>query len=102
MTTGLKPLGTPVVAPNPVVFPGQVTVFFGLSAPAREVRLTVVTVANRKVIDIKKTGPFVPGNPSVKLDLVDAQGKPLSNGLYYFSVTPDGTARKLGKFVVLR
>jgi hypothetical protein len=85
-----------------VAIPGPVTVYFRLSAPAREVHLAVVTVANRKVIDITARGSFATGNQSVQLLLVDSQGKTLSNGLYYFYVTADGTPRMLGKFVVLR
>jgi len=66
------------------------------------VHLVVVTVANRKVIDATRRGAFIPGNQSVPLPLVDAQGKTLSNGLYYLYVAADGTPRMLGKFVVLR
>jgi hypothetical protein len=79
-----------------------VNVYFRLLAPSQDVRLVVVTVANRKVIDIVKQGPFDSGRQSVLLDLVDTQGKPLANGLYYLYVMADGLDRMLAKFVVLR
>lgn len=90
------------MAPNPVVGPGPVNVYFRLLSTSRDVRLVVMTTANRKVIDVIKHGPFVPRDQSVKLDLIDDWGNPLANGLFYFYVMADGSTRMTGKFVVMR
>jgi hypothetical protein len=100
--TPLAPMGTPVVVPNPIQGPGPVRLYFSLSDPAGEVRLTVVTVANRKMLDTVLRGPFTTRACSVLVDLDDAHEKPLANGLYYFYVSAEGNTRTVGKFVVIR
>jgi len=69
---------------------------------AAQVRVLVVTVANRAIYDKVMPGPFGIGMDFVPLDLTDLKGVRLSDGTYYVVViTPDGT-RAFGKLVILK
>jgi hypothetical protein len=53
------------------------------------VHIQIFTVAFRKVVD--ETLPDVPaGTSRVPVPLVDRDGKPLANGLYYVVITANG------------
>ncbi|HVZ79366.1 MAG TPA: malectin domain-containing carbohydrate-binding protein [bacterium] len=97
-TSTSTPVGntTVILYPNPD--PGTVV---NILPPAfsgmKTVHIQIFTASFRKVVDIDRT---LPGGVPVTLDLKDAWGHPLANGLYYVFVTVDGK-RSLAKLLVL-
>ena len=86
--------------PNPVSGSGPVTLQFTLSQPAGKVFIKLFTPAFRKIQETALT--YVPaGLVKVSLDLEDAHGMPLANGIYYVVVETDQT-RMIGKLLILR
>jgi hypothetical protein len=63
------------------------------------VRIQIFTVSFRKVVD--ETIPSVPaGTSKLPVALVDREGRPLANGLYYVVVTVNGK-RSVLKLLIL-
>lgn len=86
MTPGAT--STPIFYPNPVPIGAPVTLLLNLSSSGN-VRIQIFTVAFREVQD--ETIPDVPaGTARLPVSLVDREGKPLANGLYYVVVTANG------------
>lgn len=62
--------------------------------------MVVLTVAFRKVLEME-VGKVSGGAMAVVLPLRDAQGMPLSNGLYYL-VVETSSGRAVGRMLILR
>ena len=88
-----------MVYPNPLRGEGPIRVAFALSEETEEVRVTVVTVAYRKVHEQAFSTVGRKGNLSLVLDRGDMK---LANGLYYVLVRYPSGHQAVGKFVVLR
>jgi hypothetical protein len=87
-----------VIYPNPVSGGAPVTLVVTLASPAN-VRIQIFTVSFRKVVD--ETVTSVPaGTSKLPVPLVDREGKPLANGLYYVVVTINGK-RSVLKLLIL-
>jgi hypothetical protein len=77
-----------VIYPNPVTGGAPVTLVVNLASTAN-VRVQIFTTAFRKVVD--ETIPDVPaGTSKLPVTLVDREGRPLANGLYYVVITANG------------
>lgn len=62
-------------------------------------RIEIFTLAFRKVQD--RTFDSVPSSTPITQGLIDREGNPLANGLYYVIVTANA-GRSIGKLLVLR
>jgi len=89
----------PLVYPNPLRGEGPLQVAFRLEDRFEEVRVTVVTVAYRKVFEQTFDLTGRKGNVALRLDL---QGRRLANGLYYVVVSPSSGAKSTCKLMILR
>ncbi len=88
-TTGTPGISsTPIFYPNPAPIGAPVTLLLNLASPSN-VRIQIFTVAFREVQD--ETIANVPaGTAKLPVPLVDREGKPLANGLYYAVITANG------------
>ncbi len=93
------PIGSLLVYPNPISGSGPVSIQFVLNSSAGRVSLKLFTTAFRRVLDTSLQN--VPaGLVQTQLNMVDDNGVPLANGLYYLVVSaPQG--RLIGKILVL-
>ena len=116
-TPAAEDVVTPIVFPNPSSG-SAVSVQIGLGSDALDVKLQVFTTAYRKIME-KDLGPMQAGgginassvratagnligrNNTVLLELKDAKGKPLANGVYYIVVLTE-KGKAIGKFLILR
>ena len=86
-----------MIYPNPASG-GTIDVLPPAYTGEKDVEILIFTPAFRKVLDIHRT---VLGGTPVPLELKDAWGKPLANGLYYVFAIVDGK-RSMAKLLVLR
>jgi len=83
-------------SPNPAEN-GQLNMCVSVPPATAMVQCEIYTLSFRKV-----GGKGFPGAPtSLNLDLVDAYGQPLANGLYYLRVTVTGPSPTVETFKVL-
>jgi hypothetical protein len=89
----------PVLYPNPVSVGNSTLLQLTLGA-ASNVRVQIFTVSFRKVFD--QTYPnLAEGIHNLSIPLVDREGTPLANGLYYVVVTVNGQ-RTILKLLILK
>jgi hypothetical protein len=87
-----------LVYPNPIKDGGKITLLVPVVA-GTDLRLEWFTLAFRKVGGLEVHLSSAGG--SVLLDLVDKQGRPLANGIYYL-VASGGDRHWVVKLMVLR
>jgi hypothetical protein len=86
-----------VLFPNPVTGDLVHLLITGLRSPTN-VTLDVFTVAGRRVLEVKI--PNVQPGQVLTLPLKDLKGKSLANGLYFVTVSFDGTRQTI-KLLIL-
>jgi hypothetical protein len=94
----------PIPWPNPVSKAGPVSVTIYLPEFADSPSLELFTSSFRKILD-QPLGPLEKGVHVVGLQLVDAAGGQLANGLYYLVLvvpTSNNTQREIGKLLILK
>jgi len=98
MTPTVQAGKDPIVFPNPITT-GTMKVLPQAYTGSRTVTVQIFTAMFKPVA--KKTFTNVQAGETVSVDLVDDWGQPLGSGLFYLSVTVDGTQRTT-KLVITR
>jgi hypothetical protein len=87
-----------VIYPNPVTGP-TVNVLPPAYLGVSDVQVEIFTIAFREVQN--EIFRSIPSGVAVKVELIDRQGAPLADGIYYIVVIVDGH-RSIGKLLVIR